>query len=184
MEQMIELMAAPFAACVVLVGIHAYLGTHVIQRKIIFVDLALAQIAALGERDRYFPGLRSWVGFRQAGVEVERPSIQISVLSNRGGLEISLDGVVRAGDTEVPIALGHTDSGEWSFELPVSSLEIPAVGEFLEAVGYGNVVEQLPPGVADLGGINLTRLSIGFAPATRTLTDLALGLEITFSISN
>ena len=30
------------------------------------------QIVALGERDRYLPGLRSWVGFRQTGVEVER----------------------------------------------------------------------------------------------------------------
>jgi len=48
MSDLLELMAAPFAACAVLVGIHAYLGLHVIQRKIIFVDLALAQIAALG----------------------------------------------------------------------------------------------------------------------------------------
>ena len=48
MADLLELMAAPFAACVVLVGIHAYLGLHVIQRKVIFVDLALAQIAALG----------------------------------------------------------------------------------------------------------------------------------------
>lgn len=48
MSDLLDLMAAPFAACVVLVGIHAYLGLHVIQRKIIFVDLALAQIAALG----------------------------------------------------------------------------------------------------------------------------------------
>ena len=47
---MLSLMAAPFAACVVLVGIHAYLGMHVIQRKVIFVDLALAQLAALGGR--------------------------------------------------------------------------------------------------------------------------------------
>lgn len=30
------------------------------------------QIAALSERDRYLPGLRSWVGFRQTGVVVER----------------------------------------------------------------------------------------------------------------
>jgi len=30
------------------------------------------EIVALGETDRYFPGLRSWVGFRQRGVEVER----------------------------------------------------------------------------------------------------------------
>ncbi|MBI1952704.1 MAG: metal ABC transporter permease [Candidatus Omnitrophica bacterium] len=41
-------MAAPFAACLVLTGIHAYLGLHVIERQVIFVDLALAQIAALG----------------------------------------------------------------------------------------------------------------------------------------
>jgi len=32
----------------------------------------LREILAMGERDRYFPGLRGWVGFRQTGVEVER----------------------------------------------------------------------------------------------------------------
>ena len=48
MREMLEFMAAPFAACVVLVGIHAYLGLHVLLRGVIFVDLALAQIAALG----------------------------------------------------------------------------------------------------------------------------------------
>ena len=37
-----------FAECLVLVGIHSYLGLHVIQRKVIFVDLAFAQIAAVG----------------------------------------------------------------------------------------------------------------------------------------
>jgi len=41
-------MLWPFAACLVLTGIHVYLGVHVIARKVIFVDLALAQIAALG----------------------------------------------------------------------------------------------------------------------------------------
>jgi zinc/manganese transport system permease protein len=41
-------MAPAFFACLVLVGIHSYLGIHVIKRKVIFVDLALAQIAALG----------------------------------------------------------------------------------------------------------------------------------------
>jgi zinc/manganese transport system permease protein len=57
MRELIELMAAPFAACVVLVGIHAYLGLHVIQRKVIFVDLALAQIAALGATFGFLLGL-------------------------------------------------------------------------------------------------------------------------------
>jgi zinc/manganese transport system permease protein len=41
-------MALPFLACLVLRGIHAYLGFHVIERQVIFVDLALAQIAVLG----------------------------------------------------------------------------------------------------------------------------------------
>jgi zinc/manganese transport system permease protein len=34
--------------CLVLTGIHGYLGIHVLKRKVIFVDLAMAQIAALG----------------------------------------------------------------------------------------------------------------------------------------
>lgn len=38
----------PFVACLILTGIHAYLGVHVVERGVIFVDLALAQIAALG----------------------------------------------------------------------------------------------------------------------------------------
>lgn len=43
-----HIMVPAFAECLVLVGIHSYLGLHVIKRKVIFVDLALAQIAALG----------------------------------------------------------------------------------------------------------------------------------------
>jgi zinc/manganese transport system permease protein len=35
-------------ACFLLAGIHAYLGFHVVRRGVIFVDLALAQMAALG----------------------------------------------------------------------------------------------------------------------------------------
>ena len=45
---MIDLLLLPFVACLVLTGIHAYLGLHVLARGVIFVDLALAQVAALG----------------------------------------------------------------------------------------------------------------------------------------
>lgn len=45
---MIELMLPPFVACMILVAIHSYLGLHVIAREVIFVDLSLAQMAALG----------------------------------------------------------------------------------------------------------------------------------------
>jgi zinc/manganese transport system permease protein len=43
-----EFLLAPFVISLVLTGIHAYLGVHVVERGVIFVDLALAQIAALG----------------------------------------------------------------------------------------------------------------------------------------
>jgi zinc/manganese transport system permease protein len=41
-------LIAPFVASLILTGIHAYLGVHVVERGVIFVDLSLAQIAALG----------------------------------------------------------------------------------------------------------------------------------------
>ncbi len=48
MTLIIEFLYVPFLACLVLTGIHVYLGLHVLARGIIFVDLALAQVAALG----------------------------------------------------------------------------------------------------------------------------------------
>ena len=45
---MLEVMLPPFVACMVLVAIHSYLGLHIIAREVIFVDLSLAQMAALG----------------------------------------------------------------------------------------------------------------------------------------
>lgn len=48
MIEFVQIMGLPLAACLILTGIHAYLGLHVIQRQVIFVDLALAQIAVLG----------------------------------------------------------------------------------------------------------------------------------------
>jgi zinc/manganese transport system permease protein len=44
----LEFLAAPFVASLILTGIHSYLGVHVVERGVIFVDLSLAQIAALG----------------------------------------------------------------------------------------------------------------------------------------
>ena len=48
MMDYISFLIWPFVACLVLIGIHVYFGLHVIKRGIIFVDLSLAQVAALG----------------------------------------------------------------------------------------------------------------------------------------
>jgi zinc/manganese transport system permease protein len=44
----LQLMLPPFVACMLLVAMLSYLGLHVIAREVIFVDLSLAQMAALG----------------------------------------------------------------------------------------------------------------------------------------
>jgi zinc/manganese transport system permease protein len=44
----LSLLLLPFAACVAFVLIHTYLGIHVLRRNIVFADLALAQLSALG----------------------------------------------------------------------------------------------------------------------------------------
>ncbi len=53
----LEFLAAPIAASLIIAGIHAYLGLHVVERGVIFVDLSLAQIASLGA------AIAVWQGF-------------------------------------------------------------------------------------------------------------------------
>ncbi|HEX4781828.1 MAG TPA: metal ABC transporter permease, partial [Usitatibacter sp.] len=52
----LSFLALPMAACTALVGIHAYFGLHVLRRNVIFVDLALAQVAALGATVAFLMG--------------------------------------------------------------------------------------------------------------------------------
>jgi zinc/manganese transport system permease protein len=48
MTDAIALLWPPFLVALCLIGIHTYFGIQVLARNVIFVDLALAQIAALG----------------------------------------------------------------------------------------------------------------------------------------
>ena len=48
MHEAVIFLSAPFAMCLILVGIHCYLGLHVLARGVIFVDLSLAQVACFG----------------------------------------------------------------------------------------------------------------------------------------
>jgi len=68
MSAFLQLMWRPFLACLILAGIHAYLGLHVIEREVIFVDLALAQVAAFGATLGYLWGfgLHSLQGYLTA----------------------------------------------------------------------------------------------------------------------
>lgn len=62
---LLALMWLPFLTCLVLTGIHAYLGFHVIAHEVVFVDIALAQIAALGATAAFLFGfeLETWQSY-------------------------------------------------------------------------------------------------------------------------
>src|SRR4030095_3631578 len=53
----VQFLLPAIAATLIIAGIHAYLGLHVVERGIIFVDLSLAQIASLGA------AIGVWQGF-------------------------------------------------------------------------------------------------------------------------
>jgi len=48
MFEIIQFLFLPFLACLTMIGIFGYFGIHVIEREIIFIDIALAQLAAVG----------------------------------------------------------------------------------------------------------------------------------------
>lgn len=48
MTEIIRVLGLPFLACVVMLAILSYIGIHVLKREVIFIDIALAQIAAVG----------------------------------------------------------------------------------------------------------------------------------------
>jgi zinc/manganese transport system permease protein len=74
MLEIIQFMLWPLMACLLLPPILVYLGLHIIRREIIFVDLALAQVAALGtcvailfEQHGHWPGYAWSLGFTLVG---------------------------------------------------------------------------------------------------------------------
>ena len=56
LADLLAILWAPFLMCLVLTGIHAYLGVHVLAREVVFVDIAMAQIAALGATAAFLLG--------------------------------------------------------------------------------------------------------------------------------
>lgn len=68
LSDLIAILWAPFLMCLVLTGIHAYLGVHVLAREVVFVDIAMAQIAAFGATVAFLMGYdtETWQSYAYA----------------------------------------------------------------------------------------------------------------------
>ena len=71
---LLSFLAAPIAASLIIAGIHAYLGLHVVERGVIFVDLSLAQIASLGA------AIAVWQGYDPHGDAVSWFSLGFTLI--------------------------------------------------------------------------------------------------------
>ncbi|MDH3734804.1 MAG: metal ABC transporter permease [Gemmatimonadota bacterium] len=95
---MIDLMLAPLVAALILVGIHGYLGIHIIARGVIFVDLALAQVAALGFTAAtllgYAPGSAAAYGISVGATLVGAFMLSVSRVEHEYVTQEALIGVV------------------------------------------------------------------------------------------
>jgi zinc/manganese transport system permease protein len=85
-----QFLAPAIAASLIIAGIHAYLGLHVVERGVIFVDLSLAQIASLGA------ALAVWQGYDAHGSAIYWMSLAFTLIG------AVIFAVVKGHDARVP----------------------------------------------------------------------------------
>ena len=110
MNHLIEampLLVTPFAACLVIAALHCYMGLHVLKRGVIFVDLALAQAAALGAAVALL--MAPFAGAGPHGHHDETGSVVVSEAALAEQLDLEGDGaaVTPAPDAGDGDAAGH-----------------------------------------------------------------------------
>jgi len=95
MTEIAGFLALPFAASAIFVGIHAYLGLHILRRNVVFADLALAQLSALGATTAFIIGYppTSPAGFAYALLFTGLGAILLTA-SRRLALHIGQEAVV------------------------------------------------------------------------------------------
>src|SRR5260370_1363166 len=153
---MVELLWAPLLACLVLTAIHVYLGLHVLARGVIFVDLALAQVAALGVTVAFLAGhpIQSeaaygyalaftlggaalFAGSRARRTPVPQEAIIGAMLTRsvRGRLALgwALGALVSVGGL----------AAAWTWDLPTGATVVVAFGVVVAGIGLGLAARAL-----------------------------------------
>ncbi|MGH7323095.1 MAG: metal ABC transporter permease [Candidatus Rokuibacteriota bacterium] len=156
MVDLLTLLWAPFLMCLVLTGIHAYLGLHVIAREVVFVDIALAQIAALGATAAVLLGanLESWTSYASglAATFVGALVLALTRTRERRVSQEAVIGVVYAVSAAATVLLVATapHGAEHLRAMLVGSIltvrgsEVLAVGALYAAVGLLHWIFRRP----------------------------------------
>ncbi|MCD6340303.1 MAG: metal ABC transporter permease [Verrucomicrobia bacterium] len=95
LSETLPVLALPFLACLTIAALHAYMGLHVLRRGVVFVDIALAQWAALGAAAALLLGPRLWpTELRAAGPPVA---------ANEAALAAELEAEAQSGSAAAPL---------------------------------------------------------------------------------
>jgi zinc/manganese transport system permease protein len=153
---LVDLLWAPFLMCLVLTGIHAYLGVHVLAREVVFVDIALAQIAALGATTAFLLGheLHTWASYA-AGLVATLLGALVLALTRSRERRVSQEaviGVVYAASAagavllsdQAPHGTEHIRAMLVGSVLTVTGVEVAQVALLYAAVGAVHLACRRP----------------------------------------
>lgn len=140
----LQFLAPAIAASLIIAGIHAYLGLHVVERGVIFVDLSLAQIASLGA------ALAVWQGYDAHGSAIYWMSLAFTLI---GAVVFA---VVKGHDARVPqeAIIGITYAVASAAVILLLS-KATGEAEHLRDMLVGNILSVQWPEVWLTGGIYL-----------------------------
>lgn len=95
MSEMITFLGPALAMCLVIASIHVYLGMHVLAREVIFVDLSLAQLAALGATCAAFFGVHeAGLGAHVAAFAFTALGAVIFALTRKARRQVSQEAII------------------------------------------------------------------------------------------
>jgi len=161
----IDLLALPFLAGLVLTLMHVHLGLHVLARGVIFVDLALAQVAALGLTVALLAGhsLQGEGAYGYALAFALGGAVLFALTRTRG----------RAVPQEAVIGIVYAVSAA----LAVIVLDrAPQGGEHIKQLLVGSILTVSAREVADLAGL-YAAIGLAHWALRRPLTQVSLDPE-------
>jgi len=140
----VQFLLPAIVATLIIAGIHAYLGLHVVERGVIFVDLSLAQIASLGA------AIAVWQGFDPHEPAIYWMSLAFTLI---GALIFA---VIKGQDAHIPqeaiIGISYAVA---SAAVILTMSKATGEAEHLKDMLVGNILSVQWPEVWLTGGIYL-----------------------------